>query len=69
MPRYEGSADLLRAIYYLFPNLETFNFRAYAVHDLAIPTSSLLYAMAYGAAYCTALLCLAVLIFSKRNFK
>lgn len=56
-------------IYYVVPDLETFNIRAQVVHDL--PVAPAYYAMAfiYAAAYTTAMLALSVLIFRRRDLK
>lgn len=57
-----------RLIYYLAPNLETFNVRASVVHGEAVGWEYVLYATAYGLVYVGALLCLTALIFSRRDF-
>jgi len=56
-------------IYYLVPDLETFNIRAQVVHDLPVPPAYYAMALAYAAAYTTAMLALSMLIFRRRDLK
>lgn len=58
-----------KAIYYLLPNLDRLNFRPQASYDLLAPASDVLASAAYGVAYAAVLTCLAVLLFSRRDFK
>ncbi len=58
-----------RALYYVLPNLENFNFRIDLVHRLALPIDELFYSFSYGLIYTALLLCLAVIIFEKREFR
>jgi len=51
------------------PDLETFNIRAQVVHDLPVPPAYYAMALAYAAAYTTAMLALSVLIFRRRDLK
>ncbi len=60
---------LVLSLYRVVPNLETFNLRAEAVHGVAVPWSEVAWSTAYGAGYTTAVLCTAMLVFSKRDFK
>jgi ABC-type transport system involved in multi-copper enzyme maturation permease subunit len=60
---------LVMALYRVVPNLETFNVRAEAVHDVAVPWSEVAWSTAYGAGYTVAVLCVAMLVFTKRDFK
>ena len=55
--------------YYLFPNLELFNARGPAVHDVAPTPERFVLAIAYMVLYSTALLMAAVLIFRRREFR
>ena len=54
-------------LYYLFPNLEKFNIRDFAVHGVAAPWASFGYAFAYAAAYIILLLFVSVWIFQKKE--
>jgi Cu-processing system permease protein len=54
-------------LYYVFPNLEKFNIRDFAVHSVAAPWASFGFAFAYAAAYITLLLFAAIWIFQKKE--
>jgi ABC-type transport system involved in multi-copper enzyme maturation permease subunit len=56
-------------IYYLVPDLETFNIRAQVVHDMPVAPAYYAMALAYAAAYTTAMLALSMLIFRRRDLK
>jgi len=56
-------------IYYVVPDLETFNIRGQVVHDLAVAPSYYVGAFAYAAAYTVGMLVLAVIIFRNRDLK
>jgi ABC-type transport system involved in multi-copper enzyme maturation permease subunit len=58
---------LLRAIYFLLPNLEHFNVRDNVVYGLALPPSYFGYAVAYGVLYTTLFLILSCVLFSKKD--
>jgi ABC-type transport system involved in multi-copper enzyme maturation permease subunit len=58
-----------RALYWALPNFEIFNLRAHAVHERAIPWERFFTAIAYSAAYSSAVLGLAVVSFEKKDFK
>lgn len=60
---------LSNAVYYLLPNLENFNLRLEVVYRLPLPAETIVFSIAYGLAYTTALLYIAVLIFERREFK
>ncbi len=65
-----GAASWLAiGIYYLLPNLETFNVRPQVVHDLALPRGYLLESFIYAAAYTIGMLLLAVILFRRRDLK
>jgi len=57
------------AFYYLLPNLEVFNLRHEAVHDLPFQTADLLRATGYAAVYCGVITFFACLIFRRREFR
>lgn len=58
---------LVEALYYIFPNLEKFDARNFAVHSVATPATSVLLAVAYAAVYIILLLTASVWIFSKKE--
>jgi ABC-type transport system involved in multi-copper enzyme maturation permease subunit len=60
---------LTSGLYYLLPNMATFDVKNAVVHAHAVPAGYVLTATAYGACYSLALLAAAVLIFSKKDFK
>ncbi len=58
---------LINTLYYIFPNLEKFNIRDFAVHTIAMPWASFGFAFAYAAAYIILLLFAAIWIFEKKE--
>jgi ABC-type transport system involved in multi-copper enzyme maturation permease subunit len=58
-----------RGLYWLLPNLAPFDVKNQVVHALPVPLGYIAMTMAYGAAYIGVLLAMAVLIFSRRDFK
>ncbi len=58
---------VVNILYYVFPNLEKFNIRDFAVHHIAAPWASFGYAVAYAAAYIILLLFIAIWIFEKKE--
>lgn len=58
---------LVEILYYVFPNLEKFDVRNLAVHNLAMPGLSIVLAVAYAAAYIIFLLTVSVWIFDKKE--
>jgi ABC-type transport system involved in multi-copper enzyme maturation permease subunit len=58
-----------RGLYWLLPNLAPFDVKNQVVHALPVPFGYIAMTMAYGAAYIGVLLAMAVLIFSRRDFK
>ncbi|HVM77037.1 MAG TPA: ABC transporter permease [Candidatus Paceibacterota bacterium] len=58
---------LVQALYYIFPNLEKFDIRNYAIHNIAAPLNSTLLAIAYAAVYIILLLSAGVWIFNKKE--
>jgi len=56
-------------LYYLLPNMATFDVKNAVVHAQLVPYGYVLTATAYGAFYSLALVAAAVLIFSKKDFK
>ncbi|HET9528964.1 MAG TPA: ABC transporter permease [Blastocatellia bacterium] len=60
---------VLRAAYYLLPNLSNFSFIAQASHGRMVPADAAMKATIYAIIYIGILLSAAALIFQKRNFK
>lgn len=58
-----------RAVYYIVPNLARVNFRPFAAYNQAVTPSQFLTAAAYGVAYSAAMLCIACLVFQRRDFR
>lgn len=61
--------SILLGLYRILPNLEIFNIRTEAIHGIAVPWSEVAYAGAYGLAYTSAVLLVAMTIFERRDFK
>jgi ABC-type transport system involved in multi-copper enzyme maturation permease subunit len=64
-----GGIKLLfvEALYYIFPNLEKFDARDFAIHAVAVPWASFALAFAYAAVYIILLLSAAVWVFDKKE--
>jgi ABC-type transport system involved in multi-copper enzyme maturation permease subunit len=58
---------LLRAIYYVLPNLEHFNVRDNVVYGIALPPSYFGWAVGYGVLYTVLFLILSCALFSKKD--
>jgi Cu-processing system permease protein len=56
-------------LYYVLPNLERLNYRPAAAYELVPAMSEVLSSVAYGCAYSVVVTALAVLIFSRRDFR
>jgi len=63
------AAGLARGFYYVLPNLAPFDVKAQVVHALPITPLYVALTTGYGVHYVGALLTLAVLFFSRRDFK
>lgn len=63
------AAIMARALYWVLPNLSQFDVRAQVVHGIPVPVGSCALTAVYGALYVAALLVVATLIFSRRDFK
>ena len=61
------STSVIKAIYYLVPNLSAFNLKVQAIYGLDVPYSSLLYPILYFLVYTALLLYGAIWIFSRRE--
>ena len=64
-----AAAWLAKAMYYLLPNLAPFDVKAAVVHGQAVPALFVLFTAGYGVLYAAAMMTLAALIFSRRDFK
>ena len=58
-----------RGLYWLLPNLAPFDVKSQVVHSLPVSAGYMAMTIAYAAAYIGMLLTMAVLIFSRRDFK
>lgn len=58
---------MVQVLYYVFPNLEKFDARDFAVHAVGMPFLSFALALAYAAAYIIFLLTAAIWIFEKKE--
>ena len=59
---------LCNFFYYLLPNLANFNIRNLVVHDAIINSTAILLAIIYALVYSTIVLCLASIIFQRKDF-
>ncbi len=57
----------VEVLYYVFPNLEKFDIRNLAVHQVAMPLDSFILALIYAAVYAALLLSAAIWIFEKKE--
>lgn len=64
-----GTRWLAAAVSWVLPNLALFDAKAEVVHGLPLVPGQLPYAGAYAVCYVAAVLSLAILVFSKREFK
>jgi ABC-type transport system involved in multi-copper enzyme maturation permease subunit len=60
---------LLRAAYYVIPNLDRFDFKAAAAYGQGLDGGVLLQSLGFGLAWATALVAAAALVFTRRDFK
>ena len=60
---------LARALYYVLPNLSSFDVTAQVVHGLPVGWRYMAVTSAYGAVYIAILLVISATIFSRRDFK
>ena len=58
-----------KALYYLLPNLAPFDVKAAVVHGQPVSAGYVLLTAGYGLLYAGAMVALAILIFSRRDFK
>jgi ABC-type transport system involved in multi-copper enzyme maturation permease subunit len=64
-----AAARVARALYWVLPNLAQFDVKADVVHGVRVPLGYIAVTAGYGAVYIAMLLTIAVLIFSRRDFK
>jgi ABC-type transport system involved in multi-copper enzyme maturation permease subunit len=64
----EAFRSVALALYRVVPNLSMFNVRTEAVHGIAVPTSEILAALAYGGGYTVIVLAVAMWAFERRDF-
>lgn len=58
---------LVQVLYYIFPNLEKFDIRNIAIHDVGMPVAAFFLALAYAAVYIILLLAASIGIFNKKE--
>lgn len=59
---------IVKAAYYLFPNLSLFDIKLQAAHALAVSSSFILWTVLYGLVYIAISITLAAIIFRKKEF-
>jgi ABC-type transport system involved in multi-copper enzyme maturation permease subunit len=64
-----AAARLARGLYWVLPNLAQFDIKADVVHGIHVPLGYLAITIAYAAVYIGVLLAVAMLVFSRRDFK
>jgi ABC-type transport system involved in multi-copper enzyme maturation permease subunit len=64
-----AAARVARALYWILPNLSQFDVKAQVVHAQPVPLGYIAFACAYAALYISMLLAIAMLVFSRRDFK
>jgi ABC-type transport system involved in multi-copper enzyme maturation permease subunit len=65
-PALEQTANIL---YYVFPNLESLNYKAKVVHGLAIPWAEYFWSLSYAASYTLMILVASIIVFNKRDIR
>ncbi len=65
----KGFHWLLKAIYYILPNLEKLNLKLVVVEHISQPPYSVEIAVLYGLSYVAGLLILTVLVFNRKDLK
>jgi hypothetical protein len=63
------AAGLARGLYWVLPNLASFDVRSQVVHGQPVSAGYLLLMTGYGALYIAALIVAATMVFSRRDFK
>lgn len=60
---------VVRALYYVLPNLAPFNIRAEVVHAVPVPATDVGLTLVYAAVYIAMLLVASIAVFDRRDFK
>ena len=63
---FQSASEIL---YWILPNFQVLNGSHYAVHNTSMPLDQFLASLGYGLGYTVGVLCLAVMVFSKKDFK
>jgi ABC-type transport system involved in multi-copper enzyme maturation permease subunit len=63
------AAGLAKALYWVLPNLASFDVRSQVVHGQPVSAGYIALMTGYGALYITALIVAATMVFSRRDFK
>jgi ABC-type transport system involved in multi-copper enzyme maturation permease subunit len=64
-----AAGALARALYWVLPNLAPYDVRNQVVHGLPVPAGYLILTSLYGLVYIGAILVVATVVFSRRDFK
>jgi len=64
-----AAVGLAKALYWILPNLASFDVRSQVVHGQPVPAGYIGLMTGYGALYIAALMLVATVIFSRRDFK
>ena len=64
-----AAAWLARGLYHVLPDLSAFDVKTQVVHGIAVPAGYIAAQTAYGVTYIAVLLLIAIVIFSRRDFK
>jgi len=64
-----AAAQLARGLYWVLPNLAQFDVKSDVVHGVPVPLGYMAITIAYAAVYIAVLLAIAMLVFSRRDFK
>ena len=61
--------EMTAVLHRVLPDLESFNLTTQAVHGLPVTASDVFLPMVYGAGYAALVLCLAAIVFERRDFR
>jgi ABC-type transport system involved in multi-copper enzyme maturation permease subunit len=64
-----AAARVARGLYWVLPNLAQFDIKSDVVHGVHVPAGYVAIAIGYAAVYIALLLAIAMLVFSRRDFK
>jgi Cu-processing system permease protein len=64
-----AAARLARSLYWVLPNFAQFDIKGDVVHGIHVPVGYMAVSVAYAAVYIGVLLAIAVIVFSRRDFK